>query len=67
MTDVRIKDLQKQNSIYKALKETMVAIAENQGRNRAAGEAEYEQALATEPKTKWFFHMYRHRQRSVVP
>ena len=58
MTDVRIKDLQKQNSIYKALKETMVAIAENQGRNRAAGEAEYEQALATEPKTKWFFHMY---------
>jgi hypothetical protein len=55
---LRLMDLRDENNIARRLKEVMAQLAENAGRGRAAGELEYEQAIATEPKSKWFFHLY---------
>ncbi|MGH9224733.1 MAG: DUF4157 domain-containing protein [Acidimicrobiales bacterium] len=46
------------DTVARKLKELMVVMAENAGHLRAQGEADFAAAVNTEPKTKWFFHMY---------
>lgn len=41
-----------------ALKELVVTLKENEGMARSDAEAEYDEAVDTEPSKKWFFHMY---------
>ena len=45
-------------TLYRKLKELLVAIRESTGADRAAGEADFNDILNSDPNTKWFFHMY---------
>lgn len=45
-------------TVYRKLREVLVAIREATGADRAAGEADFNDILNTDANTKWFFHLY---------